>query len=78
MDKKQLQALANELAKNLKIPEDLSQFDLLMKKIGVEAALNAEMCHFRATINISPHRGANARNSSPRSERRSSACTPRW
>jgi hypothetical protein len=49
-----------------------------MKKIGVEAALNAEMCHLRATINISPHRGANARNSSPRSERRSSACTPRW
>lgn len=57
MDKKQLQALANELAKNLKIPVDLSQFDLLMKKIGVETALNAEMCHLRATINISPHRG---------------------
>ncbi|EPX9805091.1 hypothetical protein ACW6MR_004741 [Escherichia coli] len=27
MDEKQLQALANELAKNLKIPEDLSQHD---------------------------------------------------
>ncbi len=27
MDDKQLQALANELAKNLKTPEDLSQFD---------------------------------------------------
>ncbi len=26
MDEKQLQALANELAKNLKTPEDLSQF----------------------------------------------------
>ncbi len=26
MDEKQLQALANELAKNLKIPEDFSQF----------------------------------------------------
>lgn len=26
MDEKQLQTLANELAKNLKTPEDLSQF----------------------------------------------------
>lgn len=26
MDEKQLQALANELVKNLKTPEDLSQF----------------------------------------------------
>ncbi|BBF56414.1 outer membrane usher protein FimD [Escherichia coli] len=45
MDEKQLQALANELAKNLKTPEDLSQFDRLLKKISVEAALNAEMSH---------------------------------
>ena len=29
MDKKQLQALANELAKNNKTPEDLRQFDRL-------------------------------------------------
>ncbi|CAI1997555.1 hypothetical protein SERMPA_00094 (plasmid) [Serratia marcescens] len=29
MDEKQLQALANELAKNLKTPEDLNQFDRL-------------------------------------------------
>lgn len=42
MDEKQLQALANELAKNLKTPEDLSHFDRLLKKISVEAALNAE------------------------------------
>ncbi|SQY61343.1 IS1414, transposase, truncation [Escherichia coli] len=45
MDEKQLQALANELAKNLKTPEDLSQFDRLLKKLSVEAALNAEMTH---------------------------------
>ena len=45
MDEKQLQALANELAKNLKTPEDLSQFDQLLKKLSVEAALNAEMTH---------------------------------
>ncbi|MBC0060505.1 IS256 family transposase, partial [Escherichia coli] len=37
MDEKQLQALANELAKNLKTPEDLSQFDRLLKKLSVEA-----------------------------------------
>ncbi len=45
MDEKQLQTLANELAKNLKIPEDLSQFDRLLKKLSVEAAINAEMTH---------------------------------
>ncbi len=32
MDEKQLQALANELAKNLKTPEDLNQFERLLKK----------------------------------------------
>lgn len=32
IDEKQLQALANELAKNLKAPEDLNQFDRLLKK----------------------------------------------
>ncbi|WP_442890350.1 hypothetical protein [Arsenophonus sp. PmNCSU2021_1] len=45
MDEKQLQALANELAKNLKTPDDLSQFDRLLKKISIEATLNAEMSH---------------------------------
>lgn len=35
MDEKQLQALANELAKNLKTPEDLNQSDRLLKKITV-------------------------------------------
>ncbi|AWF33359.1 putative transposase (plasmid) [Klebsiella oxytoca] len=32
MDEKQLRALANELAKNLKTPDDLNQFDRLLKK----------------------------------------------
>lgn len=45
MDEKQLQALANEPAKNLKTPEDLSQFDRLLKKLCVEAAPNAEMIY---------------------------------
>ena len=54
MDEKSLQTLANELAKNLKTPEDLSQFDRLLKKISVEAALNAEMTHHPGYGKISP------------------------
>ena len=50
MDEKQLQALANELAKNIKIPEGLNQFDRLLKKASVEAALNAERLITPATI----------------------------
>lgn len=50
MDDKQLQALTNELAKNLKTPEDLSQFDRPLKKISVEAALNAELTHCAITM----------------------------
>lgn len=38
MDEKQLQVLANELVKNLKTPETLSQFERLLKKISAEAA----------------------------------------
>ncbi|MGG2142355.1 hypothetical protein [Symbiopectobacterium sp. RP] len=41
MDEKQLQALANELAKNLKTPDALNQFDCLLKKICV-----ARICRF--------------------------------
>lgn len=45
MDEKQLQPLTNELVKNLKTSEGLSQFDRLLKKLCVEAALNAEITH---------------------------------
>ncbi|MCY2241238.1 IS256 family transposase [Klebsiella pneumoniae] len=62
MDEKQLQALANELAKNLKTPDDLSQFDRLLKKISVEAALNAEMTHHLGYEKNQPKLGPNARN----------------
>ncbi len=50
MDEKQLQALANELAKNLKIPDDLNQFDRLLKKISVEAATNARNGYTQKTV----------------------------
>lgn len=62
MDEKQLQTLANELAKNLKTPEDLSQFDRLLKKISVEAALNAEMTHHLGYEKNQSKQGTNSRN----------------
>lgn len=62
MDEKQLQALANELAKHLKTPDDLNQFDRLLKKISVEAALNAEMTHHLGYDKNQPKPGTNARN----------------
>ena len=62
MDDTQLQALANELAKNLKTPEDLSQFDRLLKKISVEAALNAELTHHRGHEKNQTKSGTNFRN----------------
>ena len=43
MDQKKLQALAEELAKDLKTPEDLSALSAQLTKITVEAALKAEM-----------------------------------
>jgi len=57
-----LQTLGNELAKNLKTPDDLSQFDRLLKKISVEAALNAEMSHHLGYDKNQPKPGANSRN----------------
>ncbi len=55
MDDKQLQALANELTKNFKTPEDLSQFDRLLKKISVEAALNAVSTPRCLTVTVLYH-----------------------
>lgn len=43
MEQTKLQALAKELAKDLKTPEDLSNFSAQLTKLTVEAALNAEM-----------------------------------
>ena len=62
MDEKQLQVLANELAKNLKIPDDLSQFDRLLKKISVEAALNTEVSHHLGYDKNQSKPGANSSN----------------
>ncbi len=45
MNEKKLKALANELAKDLKTPEDLTALTAQLTKITVEAALNAELDH---------------------------------
>lgn len=43
MNRKELEVFAKEAAKGIKIPEDLNDFSRILKKITVEAALNAEM-----------------------------------
>lgn len=45
MNHKKLQAMAEELAKDLKTPEDLSQLSAFLTKLTVEAALKGEMNH---------------------------------
>jgi putative transposase len=42
MKRKELEAFAKEAAKGIKPPEDLNNFSRILKKITVEAALNAE------------------------------------
>jgi len=43
MNKEKMQALANELAKELKTPDDLNQLSAMLTKMTVEAALKSEM-----------------------------------
>jgi putative transposase len=43
MDKRKLQAMANELAKDVKTPEDHSTLSASLTKLTVEATLKAEM-----------------------------------
>jgi putative transposase len=62
MDEKQVQALATELAKNLKIPEDLSQLSRFLKKLTVEIALKAELAAHLGHEKHQPKSGTNTRN----------------
>ena len=57
-----MQALANELTKNLKAPDVLSQFDRLLKKTSVEAALNAKRSHHLVYDKNLPKPDSNSRN----------------
>lgn len=43
MNKKELETFAKEASKGIKTPQDLNEFSQMLKKITVEAALNAEM-----------------------------------
>ena len=52
MNQEKMKALAAELAKDLKTPEDLSTFSAQLKKMTVEAALGAEM---EAYLGYAPH-----------------------
>lgn len=62
MNKSKLQALALELAKDIKTPGDLSALSAELTKLTVEAALNAEL---EAHLGYSPHelKGRNSGNS---------------
>jgi transposase-like protein len=61
MNQNKIKALALELAKDLKTPEDLSAFSAQLTKITVEAALNAELEHH---LGYAPHeiKGRNSGN----------------
>lgn len=64
MDQTKLQALAEELAKDLKTPEDLSTLSAQLTKLTVEAALKAEMNHHLGYDKNDPtgHHSGNSRN----------------
>jgi transposase-like protein len=64
MDIDKLKAFANELAKDVKTPEDQSSLSSLLTKLTVEAALKAEMGHHLGYDKNEPagHHSGNARN----------------
>jgi len=64
MNQDKMKALAAELAKDLKTPEDLSAFSAQLTKITVEAALNAEMDNYLgyARHDIAGRDSGNSRN----------------
>ncbi|CAM4323567.1 IS256 family transposase [Vibrio neonatus] len=62
MNKKELEAFAKEAAKGIKTPEDLTEFSQMLKKITVEAALNAEMDAHLGYEKHKPSKSNNYRN----------------
>ncbi len=64
MNKEKLQALANELAKEVKTPDDLSQLSAMLTKMTVEAALRSEMNFHLGYDKHQPieHNSGNSRN----------------
>ncbi|WP_386693962.1 IS256 family transposase [Lonepinella sp. MS14435] len=62
MNEQQIKLLANELAKNLKTPEDLNQLSRMLKKITVETALNTELTEHLGYKKNQPRKAKNSRN----------------
>ena len=64
MNEQKLQAMAEELAKDIKTPEDLSQLSAFLTKLTVEAALKGEMDHHLGYDKHDPggHHSGNSRN----------------
>ncbi len=64
MNQNKIQALAEEIAKDLKTPQDLNELSALLTKITVEAALKAEMNHHLGYEKHDPdgHHSGNSRN----------------
>jgi transposase-like protein len=62
MDKKALEAFAKEAAKGIKTSDDLTEFSQMLKKITVEAALNAEMEEHLGYEKHKPSKSQNSRN----------------
>lgn len=64
MNKNKLEALASELAKDVKTPEDLNNLSAFLTKLTVEAALKVEMDHHLGYDKNDPtgHHSGNSRN----------------
>jgi putative transposase len=54
MDKKELQAIAQAAAKNIKTEDDLYEFRQMLTKITVETALNVELDDHIGYDDLSP------------------------
>ena len=62
MNRKDLEAFAKEAAKTLKTEKDLSDFSRMLKKVTVEAALNAELDDHLGYEKHQPNTNSNSRN----------------
>ena len=62
MNKKELEAFAKEAAKRLKTEKDLSDFSRMLKKVTIEAALNAELDDHLGYDKHQPNTQSNHRN----------------
>ena len=59
MNRKELEAFAREAAKSIESEKDLSDFSKMLKKITVEAALNAELDNHLGYDKHQPSNGNN-------------------